>query len=62
ESPWRYLVLHPGQTIYLEAGTTYVLFRLQNTPTLMFGGHGMQWTRIGDWVKIMQEQMRNAAI
>ncbi|KAF2123772.1 hypothetical protein P153DRAFT_145916 [Dothidotthia symphoricarpi CBS 119687] len=61
-SQWRYVVIHPGQTIYFEPGTIHFVFREQKTPTLMFGGHLLRWSRISDWVQLIHDQLRTPNI
>jgi len=53
----RYVVLRAGETIYFESGTIHFVFRLQDTQTLMFGGHVLRWSRIPLWIDALQKQL-----
>ncbi|KAF2844341.1 hypothetical protein T440DRAFT_410408, partial [Plenodomus tracheiphilus IPT5] len=53
----RYVVLRPRQTISFEAGTIYVLFRLDQYQTLLAGGHGLRWLRISSWIDTVLNQL-----
>ena len=53
----RYVVLRVGETIYFESGTIHFVFRLQETQTLMFGGHVLRWSRMPLWIDALQEQL-----
>jgi hypothetical protein len=54
----RYVVLHPGQTIYFEAGTIHFVFQLEQHQTLLVGGHVLRWSRIDSWIEIVLNQLR----
>ncbi|KAF2647718.1 hypothetical protein K491DRAFT_291679 [Lophiostoma macrostomum CBS 122681] len=54
----RYIVLHPGQTVYFENGMIHFVFRLNEHPTLMLGGHILRWSRINSWIRIVLDQLR----
>ncbi|KAF2787533.1 hypothetical protein K505DRAFT_287767 [Melanomma pulvis-pyrius CBS 109.77] len=54
----RYVVLRPGQTIYLEAGTIHFVFRLDEHQTLLVGGHVLRWSRVDSWIQVVLNQLR----
>lgn len=60
---YRYVVLKPGQTVYLPAGTVHFVFRLPNGGhTLAFGGHVLRCSTIVQWVKAILEEKANPSI
>ncbi|KAM0301552.1 hypothetical protein HYE67_006625 [Fusarium culmorum] len=52
----RYLVLRPGQTVYMPSGTIHFIFRRENIPTMATGGHVLTWKSIPKWLSIMKMQ------
>lgn len=42
----RYVVLTPGQTIWLPPGIIHFMFRAQDSPTLATGGYVLQWSGV----------------
>jgi hypothetical protein len=53
----RYVVLCPGQTIYFEAGTIHFVFRTNQHPTFMLGGHIMRWSRVVSTMEVLLNQL-----
>ncbi|KAH8707503.1 hypothetical protein GQ44DRAFT_628656 [Phaeosphaeriaceae sp. PMI808] len=52
----RYVVLRPGQSVFFKSGTIHFVFRLQDTQTLMFGGHVLRWSRVAMWMDLLWQQ------
>ncbi|RGP74096.1 lysine-specific demethylase 2b [Fusarium sporotrichioides] len=52
----RYMVLRPGQTVYMPSGTIHFIFRRQAIPTMATGGHILTWNSIPKWLSIMKMQ------
>ncbi|WPH00789.1 Hypothetical protein R9X50_00361900 [Acrodontium crateriforme] len=56
---WRYVVLHPGQTVYFPTGTAHFVFRLPTDGhTLAFGGHILRCSQIEAWARTILEEQR----
>jgi hypothetical protein len=60
----RYVVLGPGQTIFIPSGVDHFVFRLigQNLDTLALGGHILLWSRLDEWMEVVLDQLRHPAI
>ena len=56
----RYVVLVPGQTIFIPSGVVHFVFRLagQNQQTLCLGGHIFQWSSLDVWMGVILGQLR----
>lgn len=55
----RYVVLVPGQTIFIPSGVIYFAFRLvgQNLQTLALGGHVLLWSALDVWMEVVLCQL-----
>jgi len=54
---WRYVVLHPGMTVFFPAGTIHFVFRLPSLGnTLAFGGHILRCSQIARWAAVLLEE------
>ncbi|OCL15342.1 hypothetical protein AOQ84DRAFT_35962 [Glonium stellatum] len=54
----RYVVLHPGQTIYFEAGTIHFVFRAVEYQTAIVGGHILRWSRVVSFMEVVLHQLQ----
>ena len=56
----RYVVLIPGQTVFIPSGVVHFVFRLtgQNRRTLGLGGHILQWSSLDVWMGVILGQFR----
>ncbi|CEI39922.1 unnamed protein product [Fusarium venenatum] len=52
----RFIVLRPGETVYMPSGTIHFIFRRQAVPTMATGGHILTWKSIPKWLSIMKMQ------
>ncbi|KAF5238846.1 hypothetical protein FANTH_10174 [Fusarium anthophilum] len=52
----RYLVLHPGQTVYMPPGTIHYVFRKLSDPTLITGGEVLTWAGLRRWLCLLKHQ------
>ncbi|KAL3589722.1 hypothetical protein FPOAC2_11898 [Fusarium poae] len=52
----RYIILRPGETVYMPSGTIHFIFRRQAIPTMATGGHILTWKSIPKWLSIMKMQ------
>ncbi|KAF5671399.1 hypothetical protein FDENT_10938 [Fusarium denticulatum] len=52
----RYLVLRPGQTVYMPPGTIHYVFRKLSDPTLITGGEVLTWTGLRRWLCLLKQQ------
>ncbi|KAL6923979.1 hypothetical protein FSST1_001253 [Fusarium sambucinum] len=52
----RFIVLRPGETVYMPSGTIHFIFRRQAIPTMATGGHILTWKSIPKWLSIMKMQ------
>ncbi|KAM0714308.1 hypothetical protein Q7P37_010095 [Cladosporium fusiforme] len=60
---FRYVVLHPGQTVYFPAGTVHFVFREPHSGhTLAMGGHVLRNSNIVHWLKCLLEEKANTNI
>ncbi|KAL4728218.1 hypothetical protein ACLX1H_004960 [Fusarium chlamydosporum] len=59
KSKTRYMILRPGQTVFMPSGTIHFIFRRWEIPTLATGGHILTWKGIGQWLHIMKEQEKS---
>ncbi|RFN44508.1 atp synthase subunit alpha [Fusarium flagelliforme] len=57
----RYMVLRPGQTVFMPSGTIHFIFRKNDTPTLATGGHVLTWKSILKWLRVMKIQELSTA-
>ena len=57
----RYMVLRPGQTVFMPPGTIHFIFRKSDTPTLATGGHVLTWKSIVKWLRVMKMQQLSTA-
>ena len=54
---WRYIILHPGQTVFFPGGTVHFVFRLASAgDTLAFGGHVLRCSQIVRWVQTIIDE------
>ncbi|GKU08616.1 unnamed protein product [Fusarium langsethiae] len=56
----RYVVVKPGQTIFIPSGTPHGVVRLEDT--LSITGHFLKWSDINSWLKIMDLQREHPDI
>ncbi len=56
----RYVVLGPGQTVFIPSGVVHFMFRLtgQNQQILCLGGHIFQWSSLDVWMGVILGQLR----
>ena len=56
----RYIVLVPGQTIFIPSGVVHFVFRPvgQNLQTLALGGHVLLWSALDVWMEVVLCQLR----
>ena len=56
----RYVVLIPGQTVFIPSGVVHFVFRLtgQNLQTSGLGGHILQWSSLDVWMDVILCQLR----
>lgn len=59
---WRFVILYPGQTIFLPAGTVHFVFRTEESQTFAIGGHIVQWTGVCHWLEVLIAQAKNSLI
>jgi hypothetical protein len=52
----RYLVLHPGQTVYMPPGTIHYVFRKHGVPILITGGEVLTWAGLRRWPCLLKHQ------
>ncbi|KAH7220486.1 uncharacterized protein BKA55DRAFT_546266 [Fusarium redolens] len=52
----RYLVLHPGQTVYMPPGTIHSVFRKHGVPILITGGEVLTWAGLRRWPCLLKHQ------
>ncbi|KAJ4129185.1 hypothetical protein NW768_007720 [Fusarium equiseti] len=57
----RYMVLRPGQTVFMPSGTIHFIFRKNDTPTLATGGHALTCKSIEKWLCVMKIQELSTA-
>jgi hypothetical protein len=56
---WRFLVLHPEETILFNSGTIHSVFRPLGPQTLAFGGHFLRWSDLQRWLEVVSLQMEH---
>ncbi|KAK3364015.1 hypothetical protein B0T25DRAFT_57010 [Lasiosphaeria hispida] len=59
---WRYIVLQPGQSLFIVPGTIHFVFRVRDGQTLALGGHILQWSDVRRWMQVVLAQARHPAI
>ncbi|CAG7565204.1 unnamed protein product [Fusarium equiseti] len=57
----RYMILRPGQTVFMPSGTIHFVFRKNDTSTLATGGHVLTWKSVVKWLRVMKMQELSTA-
>lgn len=52
----RYMVLHPGQTVYMAPGTIHYVFRKLGDPTTIAGSEELTWAGLRRWLCLLKHQ------
>ena len=57
----RYVVLKPGQTIFIPSGVIHFVFRLvgEHSQTFAIGGHVLLWSSLDLWMEVILGQLRH---
>lgn len=59
---WRYVILSPGETVFLPSGTIHFVFRKREVQTFSLGGHVLQWSGMERWLEVLIAQINNPDI
>ncbi|KAF4984961.1 hypothetical protein FDECE_16940 [Fusarium decemcellulare] len=56
---WRYVVMKPGDSVYLPSGMPHYVVRKKGSQTFILGGHVLQWSNLQGWASLLRKQMAN---
>ncbi|KAJ3549256.1 hypothetical protein NM208_g579 [Fusarium decemcellulare] len=57
DGKWCYIVLKPGDSVYLPPGLPHYVVRRNGTQTFILGGHVLQWSNLGEWTSLLRKQI-----
>ncbi|KAI8686804.1 JmjC domain-containing protein [Fusarium sp. Ph1] len=58
---WCFVVMKPGDCVYLPSGTPHYVVRRKGTQTFILGGHVLQWSNLHGWASLLRRQIGNPA-
>ncbi|KAI8680448.1 JmjC domain-containing protein [Fusarium keratoplasticum] len=56
---WCFVVMKPGDCVYLPSGTPHYVVRRKGTQTFILGGHVLQWSNLHGWASLLRRQIDN---
>ncbi|UPK96357.1 hypothetical protein LCI18_007292 [Fusarium solani-melongenae] len=56
---WCFIVMKPGDSVYLPSGTPHYVVRKKGTQTFILGGHVLQWSNLHGWASLLRRQIEN---
>ncbi|WAO86060.1 JmjC domain-containing protein [Fusarium falciforme] len=56
---WCFVVMKPGDSVYLPSGTPHYVVRRKGTQTFILGGHVLQWSNLHGWASLLRRQIDN---